>query len=133
MVETLGLRGFVDLEDVVDILGLKVYELPMEPELQEFKRGRQIVVRKALPKEWKRFVIAHAIGHHLLYGGNQVFMRKATAYADPMEHQADTFAFRLLVNYKDIIRHNLHEAWEVAEYFGVPEERVRVQKALIFS
>ncbi|MDP6452625.1 MAG: ImmA/IrrE family metallo-endopeptidase [SAR202 cluster bacterium] len=127
----LKLRGFVDIESVVNMLGLRVYERDMDPELQEVKSGALIAVRKDLPPEWKRFVIAHAIGHHQLHVGNHVFMRKVTTLGDPIEHQADAFALRLLVNPRDVIRENLHETWEIAEHFGVPEEIIRVQGILL--
>ena len=118
----LDLRGYVDLEYVLNMLGLTSYDREMDPGIQEVKRDNLIAVREDLSPEWKRFVIAHAIGHHQMHVGNQLFMRRETMLADPIERQADVFAMRLLVNVPEAIREGINQPWEIAEHFGVPEE-----------
>ncbi len=76
-------------------------------------------------------LVAHAIGRRQVRVNNHRFMRRVTTLGDPIERQADAFALRLLVNPRDVIRENLHETWEIAEHFGVPEEIIRVQRILL--
>ena len=64
----LGLHGRVDAESVADILGLEVVTWPMEVQ-QELQMGRFIGVAERLDARWRRWVIAHAIGHRLLHTG----------------------------------------------------------------
>jgi hypothetical protein len=51
--------------------------------------------------------------------------------AEPNERQAEDFAYGLQVDEAEALREGLTEAWQVAEYFGVPQDMVRVQGRLM--
>ncbi len=71
----------VDIEDIARREGLKITDWPLLPPVEEVKVGRSIGLRKGLSREWRRWDIAHALGHHLLHHGNQLLV--------PFSHQAE--------------------------------------------
>ena len=70
----LGLHGRVDAEAVANILGLDVVPWPMQVQ-EEIQMGRYIGVAERLDARWRRWVIAHGIGHWLLHPGNHLWIR----------------------------------------------------------
>ena len=64
----------IDTEGVARKEGLKVINWPLLPPVEEVKVGRSIGIREGLSKEWRRWDIAHALGHHLLHHGNQLLL-----------------------------------------------------------
>ena len=122
----LGLSGRVDAEAVADILGLEVVPWPMEVQ-QEMQMGRFIGVAERLDPRWRRWVIAHAIGHRLLHSGNHLWIRDHTSLGGLYEREAEDFARALLMDVDEAMEEGLSELWEVAERFGVPEEMVVLQ------
>ncbi len=58
-------------------------------------------------------------------------MRSKTNLGNRLEREADEFAEALLIDQGEAFEQGLTGAWEIAEYFGVPEEMVRVQPALL--
>ena len=124
----LGLSGRVDAEAVADILGLEVVPWPMEVQ-QEMQMGRFIGVAERLDARWRRWVIAHAIGHRLLHSGNHLWIRDHTSLGGLYEREAEDFARALLMDVDEAMEEGLSELWEVAEHFGVPEGSGRSSSA----
>ena len=62
----LGLHGEVDVEAVANFLGMEVVAWPLLV-LKEMVIGDYICVAKRLDSGWRRWVIAHAIGHRLMH------------------------------------------------------------------
>ncbi len=62
----------IDAEDIAKREGLTVITWPLLPPVEEVKVGRSIAVRNGLSSEWRRWNIAHALGHHVLHHGNQL-------------------------------------------------------------
>jgi Zn-dependent peptidase ImmA (M78 family) len=62
----------IDIEDVAKKEGLKVIDWPLLSPVNEVKRGNWIGIREGLSSEWRRWDIAHALGHHLMHHGNQL-------------------------------------------------------------
>ena len=62
----------VDAEDIAKREGLTVTIWPLLPPVEEVKVGRNIGLTEGLSSEWRRWDIAHALGHHLLHRGNQL-------------------------------------------------------------
>ena len=122
----LGLRGRVDAEAVADHLGLEVFSWPFQV-LQEMKVDNSIAVAERLDAPWRRWVVAHAIGHSLLHPGNHLWMQDHTLLGHRVEREAEEFASALLVDEDEALEQGLVHPWEVAEYFGVPEELVSKQ------
>ena len=119
----LGLKGQVDPEAAANMLGLMVVPLKLES-LQELMVDDCIGVADRLPSEWLRWVVAHAIGHRVLHPGNHMWMRIHTALANRLEREAKDFTHTLLVDFEEAVDAGLVHTWEIAEYFGVPEEMV---------
>ena len=122
----LGLQGQVDAEEVANILGLDVVSWPMQVQ-EEMQMGRYIGVAERLDARWRRWVIAHAIGHRLLHTGNHLWIRDHTSLGGLFEREAEDFARALLMDVREAMEEGLSEVWEVAEHFGVPEELVWLQ------
>ena len=94
---------------------------------QEMQMGRFIGVAERLDPRWRRWVIAHAIGHRLLHSGNHLWIRDHTSLGGLYEREAEDFARALLMDVDEAMEEGLSELWEVAEHFGVPEEMVVLQ------
>ena len=124
----LGLRGRVDAEGVANHLGLEVWTWPFRV-LQEMQTDGAIGVAQRLDAPWRRWVIAHAVGHSLLHPGNHLWMRDHTLLGHRVEREADEFAGALLMDGLEALEQGISHPWEVAEYFGVPEEMVRLYAA----
>ena len=125
----LGLRGRVDAEEVANLLGLVVQPWPLAVQ-EEMLLGRFIGVAERLDPRWRRWVIAHALGHRLLHPGNHLWIRDHTSLGGRYEREAEDFARALLVDAREARDEGLAELWEVAEHFGVPAEMVALQPPL---
>jgi len=67
----------VDTEEVAKREGLIVTIWPLLPPVEEVKVGRNIGLREGLSSEWRRWDVAHALGHHLLlHRGNQLVLHE---------------------------------------------------------
>ena len=64
----------IDIETVAAGEGLRVITWPFLPPVDEVKVGHNIGIREGLLSEWRRWDIAHAIGHHLMHHGNQLLL-----------------------------------------------------------
>ena len=49
-----------------------ITDWPLLPPVDEMKVGHIVGLRKGLSREWRRWDIAHALGHQLLHHGNQL-------------------------------------------------------------
>ena len=125
----LKLSGQVDAEAVANVLGLDVVPWPLEVQ-EEMQMGHYIGVADRLDARWRRWVIAHAIGHRLLHSGNHLWIRDHTSLGSLFEREAEDFARALLMDVDEAMDEGLSEAWEVAEHFGVPQEMVVLQPPL---
>ncbi|MDE2884815.1 MAG: ImmA/IrrE family metallo-endopeptidase, partial [Chloroflexota bacterium] len=105
--------------------GLVVVTWPFRV-LQEMQAGGVIAVARRLDPPWRRWVIAHAIGHHLLHPGNHLRMRRQGLLDDAVEREAEEFAGALLVDGREAIGAGITGPRDVARHFGVPEEMVRL-------
>ena len=76
---------------------------------------------------------AHAIGHRLLHPGNHLWIRLHTGLAQRFEREAEDFARALLVDPQEAAGAGLTQSWEVAEYFGVPHEVLRLQEDVVLE
>lgn len=125
----LDLHGEVDVEAVADLLGMEVVTWPLSV-LKEMVIGDFICVASRLDPGWRRWVIAHAIGHRLMHPGNHTWIRFHTGLGHQFEREAEDFARSLLLDEREAVDAGLTESWEMAEYFGVPDELVRLQATM---
>ena len=128
----LGLTGRVDAEAVANILGFKVKQAPMEVQT-EIEVGGYILVAERLGPEWRRWYTAHSLGHKVMHPGNQLWVYRKTTLGSKLEREANDFAHTLLMDGTEAIRAGLTYSWEVAEYFGVPDEIVRLQAPMMLD
>ncbi len=120
-----------DLEQVADGLGLSVvYNDKLTGRMKEYYFGKTIVIQDALPVTEKRELVAHAIGHHLFHAGNHLAMQKRIySFGNYHEKQANVFAACLLMPLSELSAFisNRSKTHEIAEYFQVREELVRLR------
>ncbi len=122
----LGLSGRVDAEALANMMGLDVFLWPLDQH-RELQVDDAICVAERLEPEWRRWVIGHAVGHKLLHPGNHLWIRSHTALAYKYEREAEDCARALLMDVDEVMDAGLTQAWEVAEHFGIPTEKVLVQ------
>lgn len=125
----LGLCGRVDIEAVANAEGLEIWLRDFEVQ-KEMQIDSHIAVARRLEPEWRRWVIAHAIGHRLMHPGNHLELRDHSELPRPWEREAEEFAHVVLIDEQEALDAGFVYAWEVAEHFGVPAEVVRVQARL---
>ena len=106
----LGLRGQVDAQAVTDHLGLVVKRSPFRV-FEEMRIGKFIAVADRLEPEWRRWVVAHAVGHGFLHAGNQLWIRKHTDLGHGFEREAEDFAFGLLVDPREALAEGFVYSW----------------------
>ena len=98
----LELSGRVDVVRVANMLELDVQLWPLE-NMEELVVDRFICVARRLEPEWRRWVVAHAIGHQLLHPGNHIWIRLHTRLAFKFEREAEEFAGALLMDGSEAI------------------------------
>lgn len=130
--QELELRGQVDTQAVADCLELVVRHSRFRV-FEEMRLGNFIAVADRLEPEWRRWTVAHAIGHGFLHVGNQFWIRRHTDLGRGFEREAEDFAFGLLVDPREAAAEGCIHSWEVAEYFGVPDERVQAYAPFAFQ
>jgi len=81
----------VDIEGIAKREGLTIIDWPLLPPVEEVKVGSKVGLREGLSREWRRWDIAHALGHHLLHHGNQLLV--------PSSHQAEAGAGSRRIRY----------------------------------
>ena len=106
----LGLHGRVDAEAVANMVGLEVVPWPLEVQ-EEMQMGLYIGVAERLDPRWRRWVIAHAIGHKLLHSGNHLWIRDHTSLGGIYEREAEDFARALLMDVAEAMAEGLSELW----------------------
>ena len=119
--------GQLDVYEVADTLGLDIYIRCFQAsELDEIIVGTGIAISRDLDGPTQRWAIAHAIGHAVMHGKecNAVWLRMDTMLTDKFEHQAEEFAFWLLVDLNEAQVEEISVAGEIAEHFGVPVEAI---------
>ena len=128
----LGLTGQVDAEALANIFGYPVKRLPLVKQ-KELEVAGYICIADRLGPEEGRWYIAHALGHKMMHPGNHLWIYKKTMLGYRYEREANDFAHALLTDDREAIGEGLTCSMEVADYFGVPEEFVRLQAPLVLD
>jgi hypothetical protein len=118
-----GLTFPLDIEELVNEIGCELIEWPFLSPVKEVKQGRWIGIAAGLDQRERRYLAAHALGHHLLHCGNQLWFRdwQETSVLR-QEREADEFAAHILMPEEELKEFDRLSTWDIAEYFGVPEE-----------
>ena len=121
--------GTTDLQTIVQREGLVIRELhPWKARFQEAYVYPQIFVPRNLPSPEFRTRVAHALGHHFLHEGNQVWLRGLDRIWNwRQEHQAEEFASYLLVPETDEMFLWGLSVESVAKAYSVTEDLVQVR------
>ena len=128
----LGLTGRVDAEAVANMFGYPVKRLPLVKQREIEVEGYICIADRMGPEE-SRWYVAHALGHKTMHEGNQLWVYKNTLLGGKYEREAQDFAHALLTDDREAMGEGLTCSLEVADYFGVPEEFVRVQAPLVLE
>ncbi len=118
-----GVDYDADLGPLLAKLGLEVIPWRFDSRVREFIFDGAIGVEEALPSRWRRWVVAHAIGHHVLHVGASLYLavwQGANIRKD--ERQAEEFAAGLLVS--PAAAANAGEV-AIAERCAIPREKAR--------
>jgi len=128
-----GLIFPVDMEWLANVEGCECLIWPFLDPIKEVKQGRWIGIAQGLSPKERRYLIAHALAHHLMHCGNQLSFRDwQETTRHKQEKEADCFAAHILIPEKELSKIGQLPTWEIAEHFGVPEELVR-QRMLEFA
>ena len=111
------------MQAVSEGLGLEVVPWCLD-RFDEFIIDGIVAVARKLDHRASRWALAHAIGHHQLHTGNELWARRRTHLATPYERQAEDYAWGLLVDLAEARWEGIRTPGEIAEYFGVPREIV---------
>ena len=109
----------VDLKLVVSSLGLEVVTFPFQGRVKEAIIERVIGVRPGLTRPWFRWLVAHAVGHHMLHVGTSFYFSSwQWVNHAKAERQAEEFAAWFLGG---------PQGWryDPAE-LGIPEEKAQL-------
>lgn len=113
----------LDIEKVVNSEGCELITWPLLYPVKEVKRGCFIGIAAGLGIVEHRYLAAHALAHHLLHSGNQLaFFGLQMVLLKKQEREADICAAHILIPEAELMKLKMSSIWEVAEYFGVPEE-----------
>jgi Zn-dependent peptidase ImmA (M78 family) len=142
--------GAEDLDAVAKQLGLPVYDFLETEDLKEayFPRLQAITLKPGLPRHERRYLIAHAIGHHLFHregpardyialhkNGVAGLSEAERIEMAHLENEADLFAACLLVPLREL-EPLLVQGWsrdsddlvqQLSLEFQVPPEAMRVR------
>jgi len=118
-----GVNFPLDMESLANLEGCECVNWPFIPPIKEVKCGRWIGLAMGLTVAERRFLIAHALAHHLMHCGNQLtFYACQSTLRRQQENDADCCAAHILMPEEQIINLEKLSLWEIVEHFGVPEE-----------
>ena len=121
-----GLDYPLNIERLANLEGCECITWPFTAPVKEVKQGRWIGIAENLPANERRYLVSHALAHHLLHCGNQLSFRGwQKTYCNRQEREADCWAAHMLMPEIELAKVARVPSWELAEQFGVPEELVR--------
>ena len=113
----------LDMEWLAGVEGCECINWPFIEPVKEVKQGNWIGIARGLGLPERRFLIAHALGHHLMHCGNQLTFRAwQKSSLRQQENNADCCAAHILMPEDRVIGLEHFSLEEIAEHFGVPEE-----------
>lgn len=109
-----------------------IYRLGLEEHMRgndAFSLRRIIFYDERMPIGRQRFSIAHELGHILLHSpeGVTVYNREPSPNDDPIEHEANVFASRLLAPLCVLHYMNVQSAEEIAETCNISITAARIR------
>ena len=121
-----GITFPLDMELVATTEGCELVTWPFLRPVKEVKRGRWIGLAEGLDDRERRYLIAHALAHHLLHRGNQLAfheLQRINLYKQ--EREAEECAAHILMPESELAKLGRMTTWEMSDYFGIPDELAR--------
>lgn len=116
-------RPPVDVESLARAEGLQWLSWPFLEPVREVKQGRWIGLALGLSQPERRYLMAHALAHHVMHVGNQLaFHHQRQGRVPKEEREADECAAHILMPEEELEKVAYMPPWELAEYFEVPQE-----------
>ena len=118
-----GLPFPIDMEYLARAEGCEIVDWPFLAPVKEVKQGRWIGIADSVNTKERRYLIAHALSHQLLHCGNQLaFLQWQKTTVLKQEQEAEICAAHILMPEAELAKVIDMPAWDLAEYFDVPEE-----------
>jgi len=116
----------VDLDVILEKENLELTRFPLKGRVQEIIVGHHIGIKDSITNtRYLRELIAHALGHHFLHAGNQLFSLNRTDLQRTFsqEREAREFAFHVLVPDSELraCLAQQMDLTEMADHFQVTE------------
>ena len=121
-----------DPEVIAEKEGLDVMAVSLPRRWWDILLWEFVAIRNDVSLPWRRWCLAHCLGHHFMHHGNQLRLRDLADLIHKrrlQEAEAESFAAWLLMPEEELGA--LREAegedldvWKVAEHFDVPVEMV---------
>ena len=119
---------------IAELEQIEVIEHPLSGRLKELYFGDYIILNNLLSHIKKRRYLAHALGHHFLHTGNQLFYAKQRYHQNIKEEaQAEEFAAHFLIPDSQLIPIIDWNISELAEQFQVPPQFIKYRLRLVKS
>ncbi len=123
LAEREGVDDAADLTPLLSSLGLEVVPWRFDGRVREVIFEGAIGVDETLPEDWRRWLTAHAVGHHLLHTGTSFYLATwQWVNRVKAERQAEDFAAGLLASPRAVA--DAGEA-TVARRCAIPREKAR--------
>jgi len=111
-----GLSFPVDMELLAHAEGCELLNWPFLEPVKEVKQGRWIGIATGLDERQQRYLIAHALAHHLMHRGNQLSFRDwQKSDTLKQEHEAEECAAHILMPELELKRVGNVPVWELVE------------------
>ena len=118
----------LDIEKITAEEGCEIITWPFVEPVREVKRGRYIGIAAGLSPKERRYLVAHALAHHLLHCGNQLaFHDIQKVILHKQEREADECAAHILMPEVELAKVRDLPLWDLADYFHVPEYLVQLR------
>ena len=110
----------IDLHKIVTAEGLTLDEWSFRGRVKEVYLGDSIGIRSHTDKRKGRELIAHALGHHFLHTGNQLYFESCDQFVTfKQEFEAECFATELLMPRELLSKTKQLSLSTAADYFVV--------------
>lgn len=121
-----------DPELIAEREGLQVMIIPLPLRWWDILLWDFVAIRDDISLPWRRWCLAHCLGHHFMHHGNQLRLTERDDLIHKrrlQEAQAESFAGWLLVPEEELEALKQAEGesldvWKIAEHFNVPAEIV---------
>jgi len=121
-----------DPEVIAEKEGLDVMAVYLPRRWWDILLWEFVAIRDDISLPWKRWCLAHCLGHHFMHHGNQLRLKDRDTLIHKrrlQEAEAESFAAWLLIPEEELGALKQTEGenldiWKVAEHFNVPVEMV---------